>query len=563
MLLRLRWIAILAMSMVVFCALRAQNYGVISKAEAGRNADSAQVFITLNPEMLTVAPQEVLTITPRLVAPNDSLELPAIHILGRSTYYRYIRHDDLGMILPTDYVIWEKRRYRPFAYLEMALWQPWMDRASLKLQLQLTDCGQVDITTQTTVQTARAQQRQMPTTAAVEMKPGVITDRMTIIFPLDRTEVHPELYNNQKELDKIRRSLATVQNDRNAELQSVTIKGYASPEGPYPNNVRLARGRTDSIGAFVEHYYLGDSTKVHTEYEPEDWEGLIDYISRATLEQLPHRDQLLEIARRTDLKPDQRERLMRRTYPKDFDHLLEYCLPYLRHTDYRIDYLYRPQALPTTSRVEMVYQMPPPKQPHYDPIYDPLKPYDALFALKTNVLFDAVLAFNGEIEVPIGRNNRWSVMGEIWKPWYVWHHNSRAYQLQIIGGEIRYWLGKCRVRKPKLTGFFVAPYYAWGKYDFEWGSVGDQGEFHSIGLTAGYSWPIHRHWNLEVSASVGTLGGGWLGGERRHYHGEFDDTHLIWKYTTTSSYTGPTKLKVSLAWLIGRKCRDSRKEARQ
>ena len=557
----LKTVTVLLLLIVASGTASAQSFGVISRAEAGRNGDSAQVFITLNPDMLTVSPTEVLTVTPRLVsARGDSVELPAIHVLGRSTYYRYIRHDDLGLILPTDFVIWEKRRYRPFAYLEGVRWQPWMDRASLKIQLQLTDCGQVDISTQATVQQAQGQA--MRPTAAVAARPGVISDRMTIIFPLDRTEIHPELYNNEKELEKIRRSIETVQNDRNSELQSLTIKGYASPEGPYKNNVRLARGRTDSIGAYVSRRYHVDSTKVHTEYEPEDWEGFIQYMEKATLEQLPHRDQLLAIARRTDLKPDQRERLMRRTYPKDFDHLLEHCLPYLRHTDYRIEYLYRPPMMPSTNRVDTVWRMPPPRFLH-EPEYTPLKPYDALFALKTNLLFDAVLAFNGEIEVPLGRSNRWSVMGEIWKPWYVWHHNSRAYQLQIIGGEVRYWFGQCRDRKPKLTGFFAGPYYAWGKYDFEWGSVGDQGEFHSIGVTAGYSWPIHRHWNLEVSASVGTLGGGWLGGERRHYHGEFNDTHLIWKYTTTSSYTGPTKLKVSLAWLIGRKCRDSRKEARQ
>ena len=539
----------------------AQSFGVISRAEAGRNGDSVQVFLTLNPDMLSVAPEEVLTVTPRLVASTgDSLELPSIHILGRSTYYRYIRHDDLGIILPVDYVIWEKRRFRPFAYLQREQWQPWMDRASLKLQLQLTDCSRVDISTQATVQQARGQVRR--STAGITVKPGVITDRMTIIFPLDRTEIHPELYNNQKELDKIRRSIEAVQGNPANELQSLTIKGYASPEGPYRNNVRLARGRTDSIGAYVARRYDIDSSKVHTEYEPEDWEGLIDYIDHATLEQLPHREQLLHIARRPDLKPDQKERLMRRTYPRDFDHLLEHCLPFLRHTDYRIEYVYHPPFMPTTSRIDTAWAMPP-SDPSREPLYTPLRPYDFLFALKTNLLFDAVMAFNGEIEIPLGDTNRWSLMGEIWKPWFVWHHNSRAYQLQILGGELRYWLGQCRQRKPMLTGWFVGPYYAWGKYDFEWGSVGDQGEFHSIGLTAGYVWPIHRHWNLEVSASVGTLGGGWLGGERRHYHGEFNDTHLIWKYTTTSSYTGPTKLKVSLAWLIGTKCRDSRKGARQ
>ena len=560
--------AIICLVLMATCKAFSQSYGVVDKAEAGRNGDSVEVFLTLNPEMLTVDYREVLTVLPKLVAPDDSLELPAVHVLGRGTYYRYIRHDNLGIILPFDYVIWEKRRYRPFAYLETAEWQPWMDRASLKLEIQLVDCNWLDISTTATVQKAEGQQvapAPMPNTAAgMQMMPGTITDRMTIIFPLDRTEIHPELYNNQRELDKIRESIDKVRNDKTSELQGVTIKGYASPEGPYSNNVRLARGRTDSIGAFVARQYQIDSTKVHTEYEPEDWEGFIKFIEEASTDKLPHRDQLLAIARRTDLKPDRREWLMRRSYPKDFDYLLTYCLPYLRHTDYRIDFLYHPQAMQmpsqTAARIDTVWSMPVPRLEH-EPVYTPLRPFDAVLALKTNLLFDAVLGFNGEIELPLG--NRWSLMGEFWKPWYVWHHNSRAYQLQILGGELRYWFRRCPSWTPRLTGFFVAPYYAWGKYDFEWNSVGDQGEFHSIGLTAGYSWPISRHWNLELSASVGTLGGGWLGGERRHYHGEFDDTHLIWKYTTTSSYTGPTKLKLSIVWLIGHKRHDEGKEVAQ
>ena len=178
----------------------------------------------------------------------------------------------------------------------------------------------------------------------------------------------------------------------------------------------------------------------------------------------------------------------------------------------------------------------------------------ALFALKTNALFDAVLGFNGEIEVPIGRDSRWSVMAEFWKPWWVWRNNSRAAQLQVIGGEVRYWWGKDRSERRELTGWFGGLYYANGKYDFEWSSKGDQGEFNSVGATVGYSMPIHRRWNLELSASVGHL---W--GPRRHYEATEDGSHLLWKYTTTSKYTGPTKIKVSFVWLLGHRKRNQQK----
>ena len=180
----------------------------------------------------------------------------------------------------------------------------------------------------------------------------------------------------------------------------------------------------------------------------------------------------------------------------------------------------------------------------------------ALFALKTNALFDAVLGLNGEIEVPIDRNNRWSIMAEFWKPWFVWKNNSRAYQIQVIGGEVRYWLGKDCSQRKQLTGWFGGLYYANGKYDLEWNSDGDQGEFNSVGATVGYSWSIHRRWNLELSASVGHL---W--GPRRHYEATDNGDYLLWQYTTNSTYTGPTKLKVSFVWLLGQRRQDkSRKE---
>jgi hypothetical protein len=67
----------------------------------------------------------------------------------------------------------------------------------------------------------------------------------------------------------------------------------------------------------------------------------------------------------------------------------------------------------------------------------------------------------------------------------------------------------------------------------------------SVGATCGYSLPIGRYWNLELSGSVG-----FVSGERRHYNAEFESTHLIYKYTKNLSYFGPTKLKVSLVWII-------------
>ena len=175
--------------------------------------------------------------------------------------------------------------------------------------------------------------------------------------------------------------------------------------------------------------------------------------------------------------------------------------------------------------------------------------YKSLFALKTNLLYDLVAAPNIEVEVPLGRRARWTVMGEFWSPWFRWKKLDYAYQIQGGGVELRHWFApKGEAGRPFLTGHFLGLYGAGARYDLEYDTTGDQGDVFSGGLTYGYSMPIGRHWNLEMSVS-----GGVIAGQRRHYSAEFESTHLIYKYTKNLFYAGPTKLKVSLVWIIGKK----------
>ena len=170
-----------------------------------------------------------------------------------------------------------------------------------------------------------------------------------------------------------------------------------------------------------------------------------------------------------------------------------------------------------------------------------------VLALKTNLLADIALGLNVEAELPLDSLHRWTLMGEYWGPWYVWHHNARAYELQVAGLELRRWLS-ARCQHDAFSGWFAGIYAGVGRYDLEWNSEGNQGEFLSGGLSGGYCWRLSRCFRLEASAALGVL---W---ERRsHYTGHFNDTHLLWEYDKRDLYIGPTKLKVSLVWLLNRK----------
>jgi hypothetical protein len=165
------------------------------------------------------------------------------------------------------------------------------------------------------------------------------------------------------------------------------------------------------------------------------------------------------------------------------------------------------------------------------------------------MLYDLALAPNIEVEFPLSRAARWSVMAEYTNPWWRWKKLDFSYQIQEGGLELRHWFSpSCAEGRPCLSGHFWGVYGAALKYDLEYDQTGNQGEIFSAGFTYGYSWPLSAHWNLELSGSLGAAFG-----ERRHYNAEFNSTHLIYKYTKNIFYVGPTKLKFSIVYLLGKK----------
>ena len=166
-----------------------------------------------------------------------------------------------------------------------------------------------------------------------------------------------------------------------------------------------------------------------------------------------------------------------------------------------------------------------------------------LFAVKTNLLFDAALMPNIELEVPIGK--RWSLNGEYMFPW--WLINDDRYCLQILMGglEVRYWPGR-RSGRDVLTGHFLGLYAGGGKYDLQWDKNGYQGEFFiAAGVSYGYAHSIARNLRLEYNIGIGMLRT-----DYRHYHSRDNHRTLLWQENGEYTWLGPTKLKISLVWLI-------------
>lgn len=158
-----------------------------------------------------------------------------------------------------------------------------------------------------------------------------------IDFPVNQTDIRPAYRDNQTELAKIENTINRIKDDADVSITRITIKGYASPEGSYANNRRLAEGRTRSLVDYLKKEYPLDAGLFQLDYEAEDWAGLRDFIAKSSLKE---KEALLELVD-SDVHADAKERRLRTDYPEAYRTLLHDCFPALRHTDYVVEYTVR------------------------------------------------------------------------------------------------------------------------------------------------------------------------------------------------------------------------------
>lgn len=154
---------------------------------------------------------------------------------------------------------------------------------------------------------------------------------------MNKTDIRPDYRGNTAELNKIIATIDSVKNDADMRITTVSIKGYASPEGSYANNERLARGRTEALKQYVRNLYHFSDDFIHTAYEPEDWDGLRAYVEKSGLQ---HKNEILDIIN-SYLEPDAKDNKIKATYPDEYRFLLANCYPALRHSDYKVEYTIR------------------------------------------------------------------------------------------------------------------------------------------------------------------------------------------------------------------------------
>ena len=308
-----------------------------------RNAEVMTVGLDMKLSEFDLSGNRVAVFTPAIVGEHDSLLLRPVGLYSRDRWFQYLRSGDGPLGGADELTIRWSERPDELAYSETVPYAEWMNGSQLVLLRKDYACCRELVAEDRDPLTGYREVYYTPTfhyakPVAAEVKTRELSGRAFIDFPVNRTELYPDYRGNQRELAKIIATIDSVRNDKDVTVKRITIKGYASPESPWENNTRLAKGRTATLKQYVQNLYHFDEGFIATDYEPEDWAGLREFVEKSNME---HRTEILAIIDDTTLLPDPKEYKLKTTYPAEYKFLLATVYPGLRHSDYTIEYTIR------------------------------------------------------------------------------------------------------------------------------------------------------------------------------------------------------------------------------
>ena len=147
---------------------------------------------------------------------------------------------------------------------------------------------------------------------------------------------------NASELAKLRERLSSIETNPDAKLQTFSILGVSSPEGPHDKNLVLAKKRMDlAVNRILSHLNKEtlDFLKIQTGSKVETWQTAIEMMRRDSL--FGQAQDLQNIVNKYPDSPDKQWRaIIRLPYYRSV--IVPHYLPLMRRVEYNFDYsIYR------------------------------------------------------------------------------------------------------------------------------------------------------------------------------------------------------------------------------
>lgn len=282
---------------------------------------------------------EAIVLTPVIRAEGHERELTPVIVSGHNRKKSDRRAAYFNRSIPYDAASATAPSLLP--YVATTTYEPWMADASLALKEDIYGCAMKHLSEGSVVLMA------LP--PAEPVKPAVtyidpvaepvknrhMSGRAFLDFPAGRAVVLSDFRDNARELGKIRAMIDRLRGDKDVIIDSIVLRGYASPEGSYATNKHLAMQRSEALRNYLQKESGYPASMFHAGSGAEDWAGLRALVEKSDI---ADRDAILAVID-SDANPDNKEHKIKAlsSYPE----LLRDYFPKLRRVEYRLCYTVR------------------------------------------------------------------------------------------------------------------------------------------------------------------------------------------------------------------------------
>lgn len=325
--------------------------------ELAQRGDSLYVDMAVTTEGRNVPSRMSADFTPVLVSGERSLALPAVSLMGRNSYRNHRRA--LALMSAKERGAYEKSApyyvvpdYKGDSRMDYRLalpYEAWMSSAQLTLQRIDCGCGKSSVTDvrllagKVSLEEVIVIERYRiePHLAYIRPEAEAVKSRAEqgesfLDFAVGKTAVNPEFGRNAAELEKIRRMIDLVQDDKDLTIKRIVIVGYASPEGSLAMNERLSEGRAKALRDYLQSRYPVIPGSLYSiRFGGENWDDLVKAVQTSDM---PDKQAVLDIIDRYSIIGGREAKLMALKGGTPWRYMLREMFPSLRKVTVTVDY---------------------------------------------------------------------------------------------------------------------------------------------------------------------------------------------------------------------------------
>lgn len=326
-----------------------EGTGEVKNLTTNRANGRLTIDMDIDISNIEVGADETLILTPAIEKNGNSLELPSVEIMGRRAYMYYRRNEEIPVTNNPFYAERIAKRAERKAgqkqtvdYTATVPFAEWMRGSTVVVKEGSCGCDQTPIALGDNNVGRVLHEIYHPQyiISFVEPEPEPVKVRAEshsayINFKVDRYEILENYKSNNTELASIVNSIEKVKDDDDLTITSITIEGWASPEGTEQHNKILSENRANSLADYVTKKTAIARNDIHAIGRGEDWINLKTIVEGTTI---LSKDKILEIINSSATLDQKDQQLNDLVPPTIYQRLLGEIYPRLRRNDYRIEY---------------------------------------------------------------------------------------------------------------------------------------------------------------------------------------------------------------------------------